>query len=207
MHRCLPAALCVHACRRIASTVACRLVYGLPGAPTPVALTAISGIIELAFLLAAALISARPGKERPQEQAAEAAAAAAPGIAADGLTAQPAEAAVPEQGGRPAALGLLLGLPAAALAGLEIGCVATARWQDCCRGQACCWGCCWGSGRPAAGGCQWRRWWGLKQGGWVRGCLPGAFADLSLPAPARSKPGIQPWLLLPRVYGPWRDDT
>lgn len=82
----------------------CRVAYNLPGPPTPLALTAASGVLELMVLLAAMLLTARPQ--------AQAAASGAGGALSDGSAAVPA-AAKDE--------GLPLGLPPAAAAGLEIG--------------------------------------------------------------------------------------
>lgn len=45
-----------------------RLAYSLPGPPTPVALTAVSGVLELVVLLAALALNSRQQQEVQQEE-------------------------------------------------------------------------------------------------------------------------------------------
>lgn len=100
-----------------------RLAYSQPGPPTPTALTAASAVVELLVLAAAALLTSSNTRQlnAPAAAASEAAAAAAvEGPDKQGQSTPSAERQAADDSSPGSGL-LLLGLPAAVLAGLEIG--------------------------------------------------------------------------------------
>ncbi|PSC76827.1 GPI mannosyltransferase 2 isoform A [Micractinium conductrix] len=103
-------------------TPALRVAYSLPGPPTPVTLTAASGVLELLVLLAALAFSARGGGTDAQDGSGGAQQAG--GATAPSQPEQQQQQQQQQLGGGVAGAPpgwLLLGLPSAVLAGAEIG--------------------------------------------------------------------------------------